>query len=646
MDHSNGMVELLEAKLALVTDRLQTVQRVAQLGFWDWNIETGDLYWSEEIYKIFDLNPDEFGATYDAFLASVHPDDRELVQKAVNAAVQENASYDIEHRVVQPDGTQLYVNEQGTVTRNEAGEPIRMLGTVINITERVLAEQSRQRREAEFQALWEAAYDGMITVTRENTISLVNKSTEQMFGYERSELIGQPIEILISESLRKAHIQYQRECHANPHMRQMGEGLELEGRCKDGEKFPLEISLTPIGRDGDKEILVEVQDISKRKALELRLSQAEKLEAVGQLTGGLAHDLNNMLAAMLGYTELAQMGIDENHQSAKDLEQVSTAGTRAQNMISQMLAFTRQQVLRPRLINLNDAIEDTLKTLKPLIPERIEIITSLDENLGRTHLDAEKLQQVIMNLALNARDAIADSGKLVIATQNVELDEDYIELHTLGAPGDYVKLTVTDSGIGMSAETSAKIFEPFFTTKAVGEGTGLGLSTVYGIVKQSKGDITVYSEPGIGTEFQVYFPITDARESVAEARVDELELAAGDETILLVEDDEPIRLLTKRILESNGYTVLDFDSGEAALAQIKSMQKIDLVITDFILPGMNGAELVDGLMSKFGELDVVYMSGYVGRALKFFSELPDDINYLPKPFTRRLLLQKVMRALQ
>lgn len=646
MDHSSGKLEILEKKLALVTDRLCAVQRVAQLGFWDWNIETGDLYWSEEIYRIFGLNPLEFGATYEAFLSSVHPDDRQLVQNAVDAAVNNNAPYDIEHRVVQPDGTLLYVNEQGTVTRNEAGEPIRMLGTVINITQSVLAEQSRLEREAEFQALWEAAYDGMITVTSENTISLVNNSAEKMFGYERDQLIGQPIETLIAEPLQESHIQYQREYHASPHMRQMGEGLELEGLCKNGEKFPLEISLTPIELRGRTEVLVEIQDISKKKALEIQLSQAEKLEAVGQLTGGLAHDLNNMLAAMLGYTELAQMGIGSEHQSAKDLEQVAAAGTRAKNMIAQMLAFTRQQVLQPKLIDINDVIKDSQQILKPLIPERIEIVLSLDEDLGRTHLDAEKLEQVIMNLVLNARDSIPGSGKLVVATQNIELDEEYVKLHTLGLPGQYVKLTVTDSGVGMSPETSEKIFEPFFTTKAVGEGTGLGLSTVYGIVKQSKGDITVYSELDIGTEFQVYFPITDARASVTKERVGELELAPGNETILLVEDDKPIRLLTKRILESNGYTVLDFESAEAALEQIQTMKAIDLVITDFILSGMNGADMITSLESKFGDLDVVYMSGYVGRALNFFSDFPDDINYLPKPFTRRLLLQKVMQALQ
>ena len=646
MDDSKNRLDQIEAKLALVTDRLQIVQRVAQLGFWDWNIETGDLYWSEEIYRIFGLDPADFGATYDAFLEAVHPDDRELVQKAVNAAVNENAHYDIEHRVVQPDGTILYVNEQGTVSRDESGEPIRMLGTVINITQRVMAVKSRLEREAEFKALWDAAYDGMITVNSENVITLVNHSAERMFGYAGNELIGEPVEILIPKPLRESHKQYQRDYHANPREREMGKGLELEGLRKSGEKFPLEVSLTPIEMRGHTEVLVEIQDISQRKALELKLLQSEKLESVGQLAGGLAHDLNNMLAAMLGYTELAQININDKEQSANDLEQVASAGIRAKNMIGQMLAFTRQQVLEPKLLDLNEVIQDAEQILRPLVPESIEVILSLDEELGRTQLDAEKLEQVIMNLVLNARDSIPDSGKIVIATQNIELDEEYVKLHTLGSPGQYVKLSVTDSGIGMSSGTITKIFEPFFTTKEAGKGTGLGLSTVYGIVKQSKGDITVYSEPEVGTEFQVYFPITEGLGKSEKTAAADIELVPGDETILLVEDDEPIRTLTRRILESNGYTVLDFESAEAALAQLQSIEKIDLVITDFILTGMNGADMVDALRKKFQNFEVMYMSGYVGRALEFFSELPEDINYLSKPFTRRLLLQKVIQALQ
>lgn len=558
----------------------------------------------------------------------------------INRILNETGLWEGESKYRKKDGEMLWVSSSISVfTHPEYGEV--WMDVLKNVTERKLAEEAQGQRQAEYQTLWEAVTDGMITVNSQGIITSVNSMAEEMFAYTRQELIGQAIEILIPQHLRETHCDIRGEYQANPYRREMGEGLELSGIRKDGKKLPVEISLTPLTMHGQQEILAEIQDISKRKSIEEKLRQSQKLEAVGQLTGGLAHDLNNILTAMMGFTELSKMAIGYDHNSFKDLEEVSKAGDRAKELISKMLAFSSQQILEAQLLNINDVLIDIENLLLQLIKDGIELTLSLDSDLHRVHLDPSQIEQIIVNLIVNASDAMQAGGKIVVTTSNIELDKDSLAGHSLDKPGHYVELSVCDTGTGMTPETVKRIFEPFYTTKEKGKGTGLGLASVYGIVKQSNGEVTVYSEQDIGTTFKVYFPVADSRIIASRNTPKELPLSKANGTILLVEDDEGVRLLTKRMLESNGYTVQDSESAEEALLMIGSLGSVDLVISDIILLGMNGVEFAQELERSFPELPVMFMSGFAGQALAHINDMEASTNVLPKPFTRKALLERV-----
>jgi PAS domain S-box-containing protein len=494
-----------------LSERLRTAQRIAKMGFWDWNIQTNSLYWSEEIFNIFGLDAKLFEATYDAFLNSVHPGDRQQLEEAVAAAINNKADYKVEHRIIRPDGEILHVSEQGFVSYNDKGEPKRLIGTVIDITELKESELSRIQVEEEFRNLWERSFHSMITIDSGSRITRVNKSTEARFGYSREELIGQNINLLVPEKFRSAHSFLQEQYHQDPSARVMGAGLELEAQCKNGEVIPVEVALSSIEHEGHREVLVQIQDISDRKNLENKLHQAKKLEALGRSVGGLAHDLNNLLAVMYNSIEMANLRLNPNGSKDSDIERALKAGDRARNMIDQMLAFTRQNNLQPKLIDVNEIIQKFEKLIRPLIPEQIQLDLVLGSQLGRARLDPEKFEQIIMNLVLNARDAIDGSGKITIRTSALSTGNPDSTIDGNTHLIRYIQISIIDTGSGMSKEEIGKIFEPFFTTKQSGQGTGLGLASVYGIVKQSRGDITVDSTPGIGSRFDLCFPVAETQ---------------------------------------------------------------------------------------------------------------------------------------
>lgn len=565
--------------------------------------------------------------------------------REINRILNETGLWTGESKCNKKGGETLWVSSSISVfTHPKYGEV--WMDVLKDVTQRKLAEQAQQQRQVEFQTLWEAATDGMITVNLKGSITSVNSMVEDLFGYARQELVGQPIEILIPEHMREAHHGFREEYQADLYRREMGEGLELFGQRKDGEKLPIEISLTPILMRGQQEVLAEIQDISKRKSIEEQLRQAQKLEAVGELTGGLAHDLNNILTAMMGFTELSKMTLGHEHESFKDLEEVSKAGERAKELISKMLAFSSQQILEAQLLNMNDQLRDIESLLRQLIKRDIELTLSLEPDIHRVHLDPSQLEQTIVNLIVNASDAMREGGNIVVTTSNIELDKDSLAGHILDKPGHYVELSVSDTGTGIAPEVLNRIFEPFYTTKEKGKGTGLGLASVYGIVKQSNGEVTVYSEPGVGSTFKVYFPVANSRISATSNTAERLPLSPGNGTILLVEDDEGVRELTKRMLESNGYTVYDTESAEEALEMIKKLGSVDLVITDIVLLGMSGPELAEELKITFPELSVMFISGFAGKALEYINDMQANTNVLRKPFTRNLLLNKTAQLIQ
>ena len=384
----------------------------------------------------------------------------------------------------------------------------------------------------------------------------------------------------------------------------------------------------------------------EKKKLEAQLQQSQKMEAIGTLAGGVAHDFNNLLTTIIGCSDLMMMRIGKDHELRENLEDIRKAGVRAASLTRQLLAFSRKQILEPKVIDLSHVIPDMDKMLRRLIGEDIDLETSLAPDLGRVEADPGQIEQIIMNLAVNARDAMPRGGKLTMETANVDLDEAYARSHMAVTPGPYVMMAISDSGTGMDEETLSKVFDPFFTTKEEGKGTGLGLSTVYGIVKQSKGNIWAYSEPGKGTTFKIYLPRVE-KDAVEKEEVEATaESLTGSETILVVEDNEMVRDLAQTILQHYGYSVLTAQDGEEAIKVSKEHDgPIDLILTDVVMPKMSGREVSERLNALRPDMKVLYMSGYTGNAIVHHGVLDREMRFIQKPFTTESLARKVREVL-
>jgi len=420
--------------------------------------------------------------------------------------------------------------------------------------------------------------------------------------------------------------------------------------CKKGEIK--EIEFKPTLLDDDR-IVVILSDITERKraekekaALQEELRQSQKMEAVGRLAGGIAHDFNNLLTVISGNCELSFLQLKGRDPLKENIQEIKRAADRATSLTRQLLAFSRRQILEPKVLDLNTIIKDLDKMLRRVIGENIKLVTLLSDGLGTVRTDPGWMEQVIINLALNARDAMPSGGKLIIETTNVELGESYAQSHVAMKPGRHVKLCVRDTGTGMSPEVRERLFEPFFTTKAKGKGTGLGLSTVYGIVMQSGGNICVHSEPGLGTTFEIYLPRVDESLEEMREKVTREEPPHGSETILVVEDEEDVRSLLVQVLEMQGYTVLETSCGEDALEVSKNRKEpIHMILTDVVMTGMSGRQLADQLLPLQPKTKVLYMSGYTDNEIFHHGVLEEGTNYIQKPFTIDGLARQVREVL-
>jgi len=423
-------------------------------------------------------------------------------------------------------------------------------------------------------------------------------------------------------------------------------GLRWEGlhRRKNGSTFPVEVSISLSRLDREYAVAV-VRDMTEVKNLQKQFAQAQKMEAVGRLAGGVAHDFNNLLTVINGTAELASLGLKTGDPLHTDLQEILQAGRRAAGLTRQLLAFSRKQILQPTVLSLNAVIGGMQGMLQRLLGEDVTLQFVPAEGLGSVKADAGQIEQVIMNLAVNARDAMPAGGMLSIATRNVELDDEYAKHHPYVVPGPQVMISVTDTGVGMDAATQARLFEPFFTTKPAGKGTGLGLATVYGIVKQSGGSVAVYSELGRGTTFKIYLPrVQEVAHEGQAARP--TTIATGTETILAVEDDTPLRDLAKRVLRSAGYTVLTASNGgEALLLLEKHPGTVDLLLTDLVMPGMSGRDLAARLMQLRPQMKVLHMSGYTDDAILQHGVLDEATHFIHKPYSPAELARKVREVL-
>ncbi|HET6930634.1 MAG TPA: PAS domain S-box protein [Candidatus Acidoferrum sp.] len=469
-----------------------------------------------------------------------------------------------------------------------------------------------------------------------------NQAAVRQYGYSQEEF-GQMNILEIRPGSERAK--------AETHLLQLKADAEEHGfwlhHGKDGKTFEVELISHELVYAGRRVRLVVAQDISERRHLELQLRQAQKMEAVGRLAGGVAHDFNNLLMVIKGHTELLLGALAPGDSIARKIEQIDRSADRATTLTRQLLAFSRLQVLQPQIINLNSVVEEMGKLLPRLIGEDIELVLRPDQKLGTIRADASQMEQVIMNLAVNSRDAMPTGGKLLIGTRNCDLDQSYTASHPLMKPGSYVLLDVTDTGTGMDEETQAHIFEPFFTTKEKGKGTGLGLATVYGIVKQSGGFIWVYSELGKGTSFKIYLPRVNETEVHMGTPKPVVELPAGTETVLLTEDEQDVREIAREFLESGGYKVIEAKNGKEALALAAEHRgKIDLLVTDMVMPGMTGQELAVQLQREHPGVSVVFMSGYSEHAATEMADADPSVRLLTKPFSRGAILRTVREILQ
>ena len=513
-----------------------------------------------------------------------------------------------------------------------------------NIENIRMANARLKASEQQIRALLESAQDGIVVTDRQGEILLINAQTRAMFGYDTEELIGNPVELLVPATQQAAHRAKRVPYCAEPTRRPMGKGLELRGRRKDGSEFPVEISLSPTRVGEDLMIMAVVRDVTERKVLERQFHAAQRMDAVGQLAGGIAHDFNNILTVISGYSSLLQDQLPAGSPMQTSLRAQSKASERGAALTRQLLAFGRKQRFDPKVLKLNDAISELHMVLRRTLGEDIDLITHLASK-GYVEADPAQLEQVIVNLAVNARHAMPQGGKLEIRTSDVELDEARASELQEVAPGRYSLLTVSDSGTGMDPDTVLRIFEPFFTTKERGEGTGLGLSAVYGIVKQSKGAISVESKPGVGSVFDIFLPQVPSADLDSREALSDEEVPSSEGRILLVEDDEDLRVLTAKILRAKGYSVLDVTGAGQAKSAVEGGPPFDLVLTDVVMPKTSGPELVERLRARGSEFKVLYMSGYTDNTSKAH-RLVGGSELLDKPFTPADLLRKVHEVLR
>ena len=567
----------------------------------------------------------------------VDPSDRERILSDVEASI---SVREREIRLRTKTGEIRHI--VGSVEPLEVGEEKVLLSVFQDITERKWAEERLRTSEESYRLLFENNPFPM-WVFEDDTLAFlaVNEAACRHYGYAREEFLSMTL-----RDIRLVETGPSLPQGSEPEPREDRQPGLWRHKKKDGAAIEVEITSNPIVFGGRDARLVLAADVTERRLLENQLHQAQKMKAVGQLAGGIAHDFNNLLTVILGYGEVVRSQLPDDHPLRPEIDEIQKAGERAAALTRQLLAFSRRQVLLPRLLDVNKVVSDVEKMLRRLIGEDVDLRTVCDPTAARIKADPGQLEQVLVNLAVNARDAMPGGGMLTIETGNVEFDEGLLE-HAAMQPGSYVMLSVSDTGLGMDAETKARIFEPFFTTKEQGKGTGLGLATIYGIVKQSGGFIWVYSEPRHGTTFKIYFPRvdeeTDAGRPVAPKPPENVR---GDETILLLEDEDGVRRLAREVLEKQGYTVLEASGWHEARDLVaRHTGPIHLLLTDVVMPEMGGPEAVSRFSALRPGIRVLYMSGHTNNAVLHQGIVDAGLSFLPKPFTPRELARRVRQSL-
>jgi PAS domain S-box-containing protein len=746
---------------------LARTEAVAHVGSWEWEAEGDKVTWSEELFRIFGLEPTTEAPPFTEHQAFYVPKDRVRLVEAVEECLLNSVPYDLEVSVIRTDGQLRHCVVRGFPEHGTDGRVNRLYGSLHDITERKLTEEALRESENQISSIFRSAPVGIGSVVNRVLIKVNNRLCE-MTGYDETELIGQSARMLYPSDENFEFVG--REKYAQ--IADYGTGIvETRWQKKDGTIIDVLLSSTPVdlqdqskgvtftalditerrqaeeklkmaheklltildsidstvyvadmdtceilfmnkkmitvfggdktgdicyhafrknsepcecctndqlvdkhGNPADVRIwddknpvtgryyinydraiewtdgrLVRMQiatDITDLKKMETQLNQAQKMESVGRLAGGVAHDFNNMLGVILGHTELALLHADENHDLYADLNEIQNAAKRSANLVKKLLAFARKEIISPKRLDLNDTVESMLNMLRRLIGEDIDLLWKPAAHLWSVKMDPSQIDQILANLCVNARDAIDGVGKLTIETGKKTFDEKYCKEHAGFIPGDFVMLAVSDNGCGMDKDTLDNLFEPFFTTKAVGKGTGLGLATIYGIVKQNNGFINVYSEPGQGTTFKIYLPRIVADEDIDKTVPEKKAAAGGTETILLVEDEPTILRMTRMMLGRKGYSVLPAATPGEAIALAKAhADTIHLLMTDVVMPEMNGRDLAGQITDLCPDIRLLFMSGYTSNVIAHHGVLDKGVAFIQKPFSMADMTERVREVL-
>lgn len=631
----------IENELRETEERFRLIAETIDEVFWIFDVENWKMtYLSPAHDRIWGYPRELVLQNSSCLLKSIPPEDRQQVEDSL-AQMKLGRPHENEHRIILPDGSTKHLWNRGFPIFDKSGKATRYVGISQDVTAWRRDKEALRQSTEYLNRIINCIGDPLFVKDRRHRYVLVNDAFCAFNGLKREETLGRCAPQNVERTVWE-----QEEAILEKGGESVDEENASDGRGASRTMMAKKTLL--IDDNGNRQIVGVLRDITEYRRLQLQFAQSQKMEAIGVLAGGVAHDFNNLLTVIKGYTELLMEELDPNDPRRADLDQIIKAGQQATSLTTQLLAFSRKQVLQPEMLNLNDILDEVGKMLRRLIGEDVKFAVVTQPDLGQIYVDPVQVQQVLMNLAVNARDAMPQGGNLTIETANVFLDDRYARAHDGSAvkSGDYVMLAVSDNGLGMDATTRARIFEPFFTTKGKGKGTGLGLSTVYGIVNQSNGYIWVYSEPGKGTTFKVYFP--RATKDAAEPRNEPTRTPQyrGAETVLLVEDETPVRNLASRILRDRGYTVLEAAQGTDAINVARQFSgPIDLILTDIIMPGMSGKDLVTQIEGTRPGIKTLYVSGYTDEVIVHHGILDSNTDFLQKPYSVESLTHKVWEVL-
>lgn len=638
----------VEEELRSSEERLATVLKAGRMGTWIWNLDENTSVFNQQEFELLGLEPTAEPVRAEVFFERVHPEDREILGLRVAKAIEESGHFEHEFRIIRMDGDIRWIAGRGQVVSGRSGGARQMFGVNFDITDHKRHEEELERTNYLLEMVLNNIPQGVFWKDRNSVYLGCNTVVSEAAGFDDpAEMVGisdQDIAITPPEQV-ESFIQEDR--------RVVESGKPLFGVIQafpmpDGRSIWLETNKVPL-RDSQGEIVGVLgtwTDTTEKRRLEEQLRQSQKMEAFGQLAAGVAHDFNNLLTVITGYSDILLMNLAEDDSRRSAVVSIGDAAERAAALTRQLLAFSRLTVLDPRVTDLNNIVEEMDQILRRLIGGDIVCSCSLLNELHPVKVDRSQIGQVLLNLVINARDAMPYGGSLTIATQNVTIDETRAATLDLAKPGDHVMLAVSDTGIGMQEEELCRIFEPFYTTKGPGKGTGLGLAVVHGIVKQSGGSIEVISVPDAGSTFRIYLPLVEREQLAKDDKKSTPGSFAGDETILLVEDEAAVRSYAKFALEDLGYEVIEAADGPMAIdIAEKRGWEVDLLLTDVVMPGMDGRRLAEELTARFPRLKVLFVSGYTDDAAVRDEIFDERVAFLQKPYSPTALAAKVREVL-